>query len=625
MDALMTISSLNEALTRILQHFSQKPGSVTDKRVRLATPLGLGKPNQLLNLLYNKVKSEQPFALDIYTALSLDIPEAKSDVEARFLNPFLDRHFGKDYPRLQYLIDIQNGELPAHINLYEFYVSAGAFKDNEYMQQHYRSMNYTHVASNLAREGIDIIVQLIARRGDQYSLSVNSDLTLDVLDELKARNYPVYLVGVVHPDLPFLGNDALIAAADFDLIVDSPEVNHPLFALPHEALTEVDTAIGLHASALVKDGGTLQIGIGSLSDSIVKSLILRHQKNAAYNALLKTFTPRLIDPQTDIFEKGLYGTSELVMDGFMHLRKQGILTRTIDDNGRPTYIHGAFALGSKEFYRWLNELKGDDLNGFCMTRVSKVNDLYDPDEMSLRKQRVDARFFNTAMQITLLGAAASETLPDGRVISGVGGQYNFVAMAHELSSAHSILLCRSASVRDGKRLSNIVWNHGNATIPRHLRDVVITEYGIAFVRGLSDAETISELLNITDSEFQEDLLQTAKDHLKISKDYRIPDFARQNTPDSLKAKFKQHPGFYEAFPFGSDFDEQELRLLKALKGLKDLNLAGKVGAAISGLKVDPDHYESDLSRLGLDGQQTGKDVVLKSVLLHQFEKFEKKV
>ncbi len=89
--------------------------------------------------------------------------------------------------------------------------------------------------------------------------------------------------------------------------------------------------------------------------------------------------------------------------------------------------------------------------------------------------------------------------------------------------------------------------------------------------------------------------------------------------------FKQHKGFYEAFPFGSDFDEQELRLLQALKGLKDLSLVGKVGAAISGLKVDPNHYEHDLSRLGLEGQQTGKDVVLKSVLLHQFDKFEKKM
>lgn len=616
--------SIAGAVDLIFDHLKNQRGELADTRVRLATPLGLGKPNQLLNSFYQKVKEEKPFALDIYTALSLDVPQPKNDLEARFLKPFAARHWGEDYPRLNYLMDMSEEVLPRHIDVYEFYVNAGAFKDNSYVQQHYRSMNYTHVAQNLVETGIDIIFQLVARRGEEYSLSVNSDLTLDVVDGLKAQGKKAFVVGVVHPNLPFLGGDAAVESDFFSLILEAKEVNHKLFAIPREPLNEVDTAIGLYASAMVEDGGTLQIGIGSLSDSIVKSLLLRQADNGLYKRILDTFAVDRKDRDVEPFQEGLYGTSEMIMDGFMHLRKAGILKREILDRGRAVFVHGAFALGSKVFYEWMNKLEGRDFSGFFMTRVSNVNDLYDPDEMSLRRQRKKARFFNTAMQVTALGAAASETLPEGTIVSGVGGQYNFVAMAHELSAAYSILMLRSTAFRDGRLQSNIVWNHGNITIPRHLRDVVITEYGIAFLRGRPDAEVIIELLNITDSAFQDELLNKAKKHRKVASDYRIPDEYRQNTRQRLKEKLAKHPGFFEAFPFGSDFNEQELRILSSLKVLKDSNSFGKLRALILGLMVDPKPHESDLARLGFNGRLNWKDKLTRTVLLYQFERNRRK-
>src|SRR5690606_7622936 len=107
-----------------------------------------------------------------------------------------------------------------------------------------------------------------------------------------------------------------------------------------------------------------------------------------------------------------------------------------------------------------------------------------------RLQRREARFFNTCMMTTLMGAAVSDGLEDGRIVSGVGGQYNFVAMAHALEESRSILMFRA--LRDTPRgaQSSVVSHYGHVTIPRHLRDLAITEYGIADLRDRSDAECI---------------------------------------------------------------------------------------------------------------------------------------
>ncbi|MBC7660939.1 MAG: acetyl-CoA hydrolase [Chitinophagaceae bacterium] len=613
----MKSHSIEAATDEIFKHFDESG----IKAIKLATPLGLGKPNQLLNALYNRVKKDPTYSLDIYTALSLDLPEPKSALEGRFLGPFIKRQWGEDYPRLDYLKDLKTSGLPAHINLHEFYVNAGAFKNTPYMQQKYLSINYTHVAQSLADVKVQMIVQLVAKRGESYSLSGNTDLTLDIRDLLAKEGERLFMVGVVHPDLPFLGGEAVVDAAFFDLIVESPEVTHKLFAVPREPLTEVDTVIGLHASQIIEDGGTLQIGIGSLSDSLVQALLLRQSDNERYRKLAATFVaphfPEHNRLELNRFESGLYGTSEMVMDGFMHLREAGILKRTVQDKGQAIYLHAGFALGSQVFYDWMNTLSAVDFQGFAMSRISKINDLYDSDENSLRRQRVKARFFNTCMQVTLLGAAASETLEDATVISGVGGQYNFVAMAHELDKAHSILMLRSTSYRDGRVQSNIVWNHGNLTIPRHLRDVVITEYGIAFLRGKSDEDVIKALLNITDSAFQAELLKKAKAQNKVSQSYEIPAFAAQNASASIKSRLRSNEGFFKVFPFGSDFNPEELRILRSLVSLKSQGSIERCRSILKGLFTDHKPFASELTRMGFGfGPRVGfKDRLIRYAFL----------
>ncbi len=603
--------------------------------VAIAAPLGLGKPNHLLNAIYRRFKADPSQRLTIYTALSLDIPAPASDLERRFLAPFLARQFGENYPRLDYVIDLKAGRVPANVRIQEFYFQSGAMLHAARAQQDYASINYTQVARDLADSGdLHAIVQLVARRGEgagaRYSLSCNPDVTLDVLDAVAAvGGRKPLLVGVVHPDLPFLGGDAEVGADLFDAIVDDAPPQ-PLFALPRDAVDPVEHAIGVHASALVRDGGTLQIGIGALSDAIVAALLLRHARNADYRAALGAL--RGDDPAADPLivryggldplPLGLYGASELVMDGFMHLRRGGILKRLVYDDlelqraldaGAPVdssrltgghYLKGAFFLGSKELYAWLRELAGEDYAGLVMSRVSDVNQLYGGREALDVAQRRDARFFNTCMMATLLGAAVSDALDDGRVVSGVGGQYNFVAMAHAIAGGRSVLLLRATRTRGTKTESNIRWNYGHTTIPRHLRDVYVTEYGVADLRGRSDEACIRAMLAISDARFQDDLAAQARRAGKLARDFRIPDAWRRNTPHDLAERMQPFAarGLFPTFPFGSDFNAIERRVLPALLWLKKSTADWRRWPAVLGALLSPgkpDQIDAVLDRLGL--------------------------
>lgn len=144
-----------------------------------------------------------------------------------------------------------------------------------------------------------------------------------------------YVVAVVHPQLPFLGNDAEVGLDFADLLVEDPGESHRLFALPREPVLPSEHAIGLHAASLVKDGGTLQIGIGALSDAIVHALLWRDRDAAAFDRSVRALGAQRSERlpyETAKFERGLYGASEMVMDGFMHLRRAGILRRHVFDD-----------------------------------------------------------------------------------------------------------------------------------------------------------------------------------------------------------------------------------------------------------------------------------------------------
>jgi acyl-CoA hydrolase len=620
-------ATLEGAVSDLLSH--------TDPEIALAAPLGLGKPHRLLNAIYRRVAADPTRSLKIYTALSLTLPKAGSDLERRFLEPFIARHFGADFADLEYAVAQKRDGLPANVEVEEFYLQSGALLGSRQAQRAYANINYTHVARAVASRRINAFVQKVARSpdGSRLSLSCNPDLSFDLLDEIARLGLPrPYLIAEVDPQLPFLDGTAAVDADFFDAVLDLPGPAPKLFALPRQSVSDADYAIGLYASVLVKDGGTLQIGIGSLSDALCHALILRHTRNADYLRLLEALAPGLTKHPliseaggTAPFVQGLYGASEMVNDGFMRLHQAGILKRRVlddaaamirinagmrnaDDDARlrleGRWLDGGFYLGSRDLYDWLRTLPESEKRGLGMTRISHINELYGGNEALERLQRRDARFFNTCMMMTALGAAASDALADGRVVSGVGGQYNFVAMAHALRDGRSVLMLRAVRESGGRSASNVLWNYGHATIPRHLRDVAITEYGIADLRDASDEDCARRMTVLADARFQAGLIARAKASLKLAADFSAPPAWRGNTPQRLLDALRpfRQSGLLPDYPLGCDFTEEEQRLVRALGWLKAAARTpiGKARTMMEAVIGGPIEDIEAMRRMGLD-------------------------
>lgn len=693
------IDSIDAAVDHVLDRIS---GDIV-----LGIPLGVGKPNPFVNALYRRIKLNPARKLRIITALSLEKPVGHSELERNFLEPLVQRVFA-DYPDLEYVKDSRAGGLPPNIEVREFFMKTGDYLGNSAAQLGYISTNYTFVARDMAVQGMNVIAQAVAARegpeGLRLSLSSNPDVTLEVVDKMRASGQALMAIGVINRQMPFMPNGAEIGPDFFDVVVTDPAATHAVFAPPNAKVTTADYAIGLHASSVVVDGGTLQIGIGSLGDAIGQALIVRDRHGEEYRAILNALCPDGLDGrELGRFDQGLYGCSEMFVNAFLKLIEAGIIRREVYDDAvlqqlinsgriqQPVvtpdtlralldagrihaplkepdlaflkrfgvlragvdlhggqlvledkvcdanlrddasfecvashmlgprliggfFMTGGFFLGPRDFYERLRAMPAQELAKIDMTRIDFINQLYGDGELK-RAQRVKARFMNTTMKVTLLGAAASDALESGQVVSGVGGQYNFVAMAHALPDARLLMMLRATHDNKDGLMSSIVWNYGHVTIPRHLRDVVVTEYGIADLRGQPDGEVVKRLIAIADSRFQDELVSQAKAHGKLEPGYSVPDRYRQNLPEVLEAKL--HPwaeaGLLPDFPFGTDLTDDELHMVRAMKRIKHASqhpseLLSMVVKALWDDKQAPPAY---LQRLGLADAHSFKDLLIR--------------
>jgi acyl-CoA hydrolase len=632
---MVQLCSIEQAVDDVLERLPA--------HIHLGMPLGLGKPNLFANALYRRIAELPERQLTLYTALSLGRPNLGDGLQKRFLEPFIERVFG-DYPELDFLADLQRDSLPANIRVQQFFMQPGSLLHSTSAQQDYVSSNYSHAARDINAAGLNLVAQLVAsapEHPDRLSLSCNPDITLDLLPMIAKRREAgetILLVGQVHSDLPYMPGDAEVGIDAFDLLIDEKD-SHSLFSTPNMPVGFQDHLIGLHASTLVRDGGTLQIGIGSMGDALTAALLARQADNAGYQALLADLNlsqwAQLIEHEGGVepFAKGLYGCSEMFVNGLLALAEAGIIRRkvypdeatqeranagTLDEAAQPDgiCIHGGFFLGPRSFYERLRELPQSRLREFNMTRISYINELYGQEQLK-RLQRLDARFINTVFTMTLMGAGVADQLEDGRVLSGVGGQYNFVAQGHALEGGRSILLLRSWREAGGEISSNIVWEYGHCTIPRHLRDIVVTEYGIADLRGKTDAAVIEALLNISDSRFQPGLIEQAQKAGKLPKDFRLDPRFADNTSERLQAIQARHPNLFPEYPLGCDFDGLERDLLRALNWLKSkfkLTEILELGKAALDAP-EPWEYAGHLERMQLASPEGLKEELFQRLLL----------
>lgn len=691
------------------------------KKIILGMPLALGKSYHLINAIYQRAKKDPEINLTLISALALEKPGWNSDLERRMMEPIVNRIW-KGVPDFDYMTDIRKNAIPPNVTVREFFCKAGGYIGVSHAQQEYTSSNYTHVIRDLILSKINVYLHIVAKKeinGETfYSNSCNADIGSELIDEmelLSRQGKKSLHVGHVNNNLPFMYGDSVMPESRYDIIFEAENAHFPLFSVPKQSVGLQEHMIGLYVSSLIKDGGTLQIGIGTLGDAIADSLIMRHKNNEVYrqalnkSQILERYLPLINNfGGTQPFQKGLYGATEMLVEVFISLYHAGIIKRKVYDdvtvqklinenqlqedltiesvdmllseepffpvltekyfmalqnlgvfkddltfkndhiiNCKSSWstdfrdrknkleviqncmgnklkngviIHASFFIGSNSFYNELSDMDEKESKLFEMSSVQKINQLYG-NETLRALQRKDARFINAGMLLSILGNICSDGLENGTVISGVGGQYNFVSMSHALPDARLIMMIKSTRTKGRDTLSNIVFNYGHTTVPRHLRDIVVTEYGIADLLGKTDQDVIKEILNVTDSQFQEELLLKAKNAGKISPDYEIPNQFRNNTPEMLTSILDafQKEGYFKPFPFGSDFTEQEITIGKALKTFKKnvdtdkLKTLMKVGSQL--LNKTPESSEQYLHRLQLDQPSSFKEKLMQKVVI----------
>jgi acyl-CoA hydrolase len=698
------------------------------KEITFGTQLGLGKPNNIMNALYRRAKKDPEVTLKIITALSLEPPTWSSDLERRMLEPIRERLWS-GYVELEYAADARRQKLPPNVEVSEFFYKAGAFMNNAQMQQNYISTNYTHAARDVVDFGMNVAGALIGQKvidGQlKYSMGCNGDTAMDAVDLMRLREKkdkkPTAVVCEINTHLPFMYGDAVSDPSIADAVLDNTEIETRLFAVPREPVVTADFMIGINSSTLLKDDGTLQVGIGSLGDAVAYGLICRHHNNDEYKGIVERSgllgaSKPLIDEWggTDAFDKGLYGSTEMFVDGFLQLYKNDIMRRRCYDNihiqrlvssgaitngvvtpeafealinqdgihkrlrkkdfdmlvefgmlkgglvyedgviidGDKRYpadfydkanlravaencigdtlkkgywIHAGFYVGPEDFYDSVNAMSEEERMMINMTSVLNVNQLYANNKYLNEDLKIlhrkNGRFINAGLMVTLNGAVVSDGLENGKVVSGVGGQYNFVSHAHALDDARGILMIRSTRGDGKKAVSNVVFNYGHTTVPRHLRDIIVTEYGIADIRGKSDKEIATRLINVADSRFQEALLTKAKQAGKVPDSYTIPDRFRNNTPERLEQVLApaRAKGLFPAFPFGTSFTPDEIALGKALRTFKAKAEESKLGAMKgvlgSWFKPAPDNARKYLERMQLQNPENAKEKLMQKIVV----------
>ena len=261
-----------------------------------------------------------------------------------------------------------------------------------------------------------------------------------------------------------------------DLIDVLIETDATPFALEDAPTDEVDAAIATHALAYVKEGSTLQTGIGAIPNVVATELA---------NGKLGGF--------------GVH--SEMFTTGLMRLHRAGKVTneaKGVFDGVSVT----TFALGTAELYEWL-----DDNADVAFLPVETVND---PTVIARNANLVS---INGALAVDLYGQVVADNI-DGRQISGVGGHEDFVAGAELHLDAHSLICLRSTAQRQGQvvsRIAGLLPEGGVVSTPRHHTGVVITEYGAADLMGLTVKERAHALVDIAHPDFRAELRKVADD------------------------------------------------------------------------------------------------------------------
>jgi acyl-CoA hydrolase len=336
---------------------------------------------------------------------------------------------------------------------------------------------FRQFAPILARFSPRVMVAQAAPPDDDGRVNLSLHMGATRPELIRAGEDPDRLLLVeVNPNLPRTKSlppefDNTIALDVVDVLV---ETNVAPFALAEPPTDEVDDAIARNALAYVKNGSTLQTGIGGIPNVVATEL--------AKGPL------------------GGFGIhSEMFTSGLMRLHQAGKVTNAAKGVFDKVSVT-TFALGTQELYEWL-----DGNADVAFLPVETVND------PTIVARNTNLLSINGALSVDLYGQVVADNI-GGKQISGVGGHEDFVAAAEFHLDAHSLICLRSTGVHEGEVVSHIVGLLPEGSVvstPRHHTGVVITEYGAAELTGLTVRERAHLLVDIAHPDFRADLRKVA--------------------------------------------------------------------------------------------------------------------
>ena len=295
------------------------------------------------------------------------------------------------------------------------------------------------------------------------SLGVSVDYTR------KAVQAARIVIAEVNPNMPRTHGESFVKVDEIDHFVF---VDEPLYELIPPQISDVELAIGRHVAELIDDGACLQLGIGGIPDAVLRNL-------GGFKDL------------------GIH--SEMISNGVKDLVENGVVTcrkKTIH-RGK---IVVTFMMGTQAFYQWT-----DDNPMIEMRTVDYVND---PSVIARNDNLIS---INSAIEVDLLGQVCADTMGFHQ-FSGVGGQVDFVRGAR-LSVGGKAIIALPSTARNGEisRITACLKPGSAVTTSRNDVDYIVTDYGIAGLRGRTTRERAQALIKIAHPAFREEICRSARD------------------------------------------------------------------------------------------------------------------
>lgn len=343
---------------------------------------------------------------------------------------------------------------------------------SDFERKVYNEGRLTFIPNNLHRAGIEKIknekIDFFIGTATPMDEKGFFSLSLSLVYEKEMIENAKYVVLEINENLPKTFGDTNVNISDVSFVT---EFNAPLLEFPFIEPSDIEKRIGEFISDLIEDGSTIQLGIGGIPNAITKFII--EKKNLGIH-------------------------TEMITDGMVDLIEKGVVTNKEKTLWKDKTI-GAFALGTQKLYKFINNNLSVEIH-----RGSVVNDPY-----IVRKNNKMVSI-NTSLTIDLTGQVCSESFGP-RQFTGTGGQLDMHRGAQMSKKGMGIIALRSTA-KNGT-ISTIVPTlpEGSyVTVPRQDVDIIVTEFGIAKLKGKSIKERALALINIAHPDFRDNLKFEAK-------------------------------------------------------------------------------------------------------------------